>query len=47
MRKYKAKVTATVELEVIIVENDNGEKEIDEILEVAEIEEFDNVRHMG
>lgn len=47
MKRYRAKVSATVELEVIIVENDNGEQEIDEILEVDYVDEFENVRRMN
>jgi hypothetical protein len=38
--RYKAKVTASVEMIVWINENANGDKEIDDIDEVTEIEEF-------
>jgi hypothetical protein len=44
MKKYRAKVSATVELDVIIVEDDNGEYEIDDVLEVVYVDEFGNVR---
>ena len=47
MKKYKAKVSATVEMEVIIVENANGDKEIEEILEVDYVDEFENVRPLN
>lgn len=39
--KYKAKVTANVEMIVLINESLNGDKEIEDIDEVTEIEDFE------
>jgi hypothetical protein len=46
MRRYKAKVSATVELVVWLKENDNGEIEIDEVDEVLEVDEYENIREI-
>lgn len=46
MRRYKAKVSATVELIVWLKENDNGEVELDEVEEVDEVTEYENIREI-
>ena len=42
--KYKAKVIAVVEMKVWINENYNGDKEIDDIDEVTDVQEFE-IKH--
>lgn len=47
-KQYKAKVSATVELEVILTEKGNGDNqpEIKEVLKVTEVSEFANIREI-
>ena len=44
MKRYQARVDANLELLVWIVEDEEGEQEIEEILEYNKIHDFDNVR---
>lgn len=46
MNRYKAKVSATVEMTVWIREAANGEQELDEVDEITEVIEFENVRKL-
>lgn len=46
MTRFKAKVSATVELTVWLTKNDNGEVELDEVDEVLEVVEFGNIREL-
>ena len=41
MKKYKAKVSANVEMIVWISESLNGDQEIDDVEEVTEIKDFE------
>ncbi len=44
-KRYKAKVDANVELLVWLSEDQDGEQEVEEVLELlGEVKEFDNVR---
>lgn len=44
MKKYQAKIDATVVLQVWLNEYDDGELEVDEVLEIYEIIDIENVR---
>lgn len=44
MRKFQARIDANVELLVWIDEDADGEQEVDEVLEINKIHDFDNVR---
>lgn len=46
-KTYKAKISANVDLIALVKEYDNGEIKIIEIDEVADIEDFENVRPIG
>jgi hypothetical protein len=44
MKRYMARVDAELELLVWVREDDEGEQEIEDILEINKIIDFDNVR---
>lgn len=44
-KRFKAKIDANVELLVWLSEDQDGEQEVEEVLElISEVKEFDNVR---
>lgn len=42
-RLFQAIIDANVKLQVWLVENDEGECEIEEVLDILGVEEFDNI----
>lgn len=46
VKKYKAKISAVVEITAWVKELPNGEVEIEEVDEILEVEEFENIREI-